>query len=488
MAAALELDAALDGDAVIAALNDFLKTYFHYDAPAHRGERAAAPSGMLRRLLRRERSNVDRLVVRVGVGRERDWKLRHEAHMPFERHSSADAERDRAYIETMFGRCSWSEHAMRELENKLCVDEDQYCRLWITKAAPTAEAAQSSLLNVHDRAALHDAHEQAARNRAYIQSHGTAYAGSVRTLSAQLDRIFSSFAVPLPENGKAGALRTDVAYRLPVLHDTNVFLRPGDELVSLTGKPYDTMQTVIGYDNPSPGSLKEFGVLYNELPMVDGKVDMAHIKDVITPKTKMVEIQRSRGYSMRNPLTIDDIRAITDEVHRLKPDCVCFVDNCYGEFVDTVEPTQAGADIMAGSLIKNPGGGIAPTGGYIVGRDDLVELASYRLTAPGMGDELGASLSNNRLLFQGFFLAPHVTAQAIKGAIFAAALFDKLGYKTLPLPTAPRGDIIQAIELGSAEKLIAFCGGIQKYSPVDSFAAPEPWESEKTARSMVHPF
>ena len=225
-------------------------------------------------------------------------------------------------------------------------------------------------------------------------------------------------------------------------------LRPGDELVSLTGKPYDTMQTVIGYDNPSPGSLKEFGVLYNELPMVDGKVDMEHIKDVITLKTKMVEIQRSRGYSMRNPLTIDDIRAITDEVHRLKPDCVCFVDNCYGEF-------------------------------------DLVELASYRLTAPGMGDELGASLSNNRLLFQGFFLAPHVTAQAIKGAIFAAALFDKLGYKTLPLPTAPRGDIIQAIELGSAEKLIAFCGGIQKYSPVDSFAAPEPWDMPGYADKII---
>ena len=229
MAAALELDAALDGDAVIAALNEFLKTYFRYDAPSHRGEGAAAPAGVLRRLLRRERSNVDRLVVRVGVGHERDWKLRHEAHMPFERHSSADAERDRAYIETMFGRCSWSEHAMRELENKLCVEEDQDCRLWITAAAPAAEAAESPLLNAHDRAALHDARQQAARNRAYIQSHGTAYAGSVRTLSAQLDRIFSSFAVPLPENGKAGALRTDVAYRLPVLHDTNVFLRPGDE-------------------------------------------------------------------------------------------------------------------------------------------------------------------------------------------------------------------------------------------------------------------
>ena len=262
-------------------------------------------------------------------------------------------------------------------------------------------------------------------------------------------------------------------------------LRPGDELVSLTGKPYDTMQTVIGYDNPSPGSLKEFGVLYNELPMVAGKVDMAHIKDVITDKTKMVEIQRSCGYSMRSPLSIEDIRAITTEVHRIKPDCICFVDNCYGEFVDYEEPTQAGADIMAGSLIKNPGGGIAPTGGYIVGRDDLVELASYRLTAPGMGDELGASLSNNRLLFQGLFLAPHVVSQAIKGAIFAAGMFAKLGYKTLPLPTEVRGDIIQAIELGSADKLIAFCGGIQKYSPVDSFAAPEPWDMPGYADKII---
>lgn len=262
-------------------------------------------------------------------------------------------------------------------------------------------------------------------------------------------------------------------------------LRPGDELVSLTGKPYDTMQTVIGYDNPSPGSLKEFGVLYNELPMVAGKVDMAHIKDVITDKTKMVEIQRSRGYSMRSPLSIEEIRAITSEVHRIKPDCVCFVDNCYGEFVDHEEPTQAGADIMAGSLIKNPGGGIAPTGGYIVGRDDLVELASYRLTAPGMGDELGASLANNRLLFQGLFLAPHVVSQAIKGAIFAAGMFAKLGYKTLPLPTDVRGDIIQAIELGSADKLIAFCGGIQKYSPVDSFAAPEPWDMPGYADKII---
>ena len=188
---------------------------------------------------------------------------------------------------------------------------------------------------------------------------------------------------------------------------------------------------------------------------------------------------------MRNPLSIDDIRAITSEVHRIKPDCICFVDNCYGEFVDCEEPTQAGADIMAGSLIKNPGGGIAKTGGYIAGKDKLVELASYRLTAPGMGDELGASLANNRLLFQGLFLAPHVVMQAIKGAIFAAGMFAKLGYKTSPLPTAMRGDIIQAIELGSDDKLIAFCGGIQKYSPVDSFAAPEPWDMPGYADKII---
>lgn len=262
-------------------------------------------------------------------------------------------------------------------------------------------------------------------------------------------------------------------------------LRPGDKLVSITGAPYDTMQTVIGYANESPGSSKEFGVLYDELEMIDGKVDMAGIAGKITPDTKMVLIQRSRGYSMRNPLTIEEIGAICQEVKKVKPDCICFVDNCYGEFVDTQEPVQAGADIMAGSLIKNPGGGVALTGGYIAGKSDLVELCSYRLTAPGMGDELGASLANNRMIFQGFFLAPHVVAQAIKGAVFAAALFALLGYKTLPLPTDVRGDIIQAIQLDTPEKLIAFCRGIQKYSPVDSFAAPEPWDMPGYADKII---
>ena len=253
-------------------------------------------------------------------------------------------------------------------------------------------------------------------------------------------------------------------------------LRPGDKVVSLTGTPYDTMQTVIGYTASSSGSLKEYGILYDELPLTEGRVDVERIADVLDERTKMVLIQRSRGYSKRPTLLIEDIREICNQVHRLRPDCICFVDNCYGEFVESLEPTQAGADIMAGSLIKNPGGGLAPTGGYIVGREDLVELASYRLTAPGMGAELGASLVNNRLFFQGLFLAPHVVSQALKGALFAAGIFENLGYTTYPRISDERGDIIQAIELGTAEKLVAFCSGVQKYSPVDSFVKPEPWD------------
>ena len=253
-------------------------------------------------------------------------------------------------------------------------------------------------------------------------------------------------------------------------------LRPGDKIVSLTGTPYDTMQTVIGYTASSSGSLKEYGILYDELPLNEGRVDVERIADVLDERTKMVLIQRSRGYSRRPTLLIEDIREICNQVHRLRPDCICFVDNCYGEFVESLEPTQAGADIMAGSLIKNPGGGLAPTGGYIVGREDLVELASYRLTAPGMGAELGASLVNNRLFFQGLFLAPHVVSQALKGALFAAGIFENLGYTTYPRISDKRGDIIQAIELGTAEKLVAFCSGVQKYSPVDSFVKPEPWD------------
>lgn len=262
-------------------------------------------------------------------------------------------------------------------------------------------------------------------------------------------------------------------------------LRPGDRLLSLTGAPYDTMQTVIGYANPSSGSLKEFGILYDELPLIENRVNIESIKKAIRPDTKVAIIQRSRGYSVRKSLTTNEIRMISETVKQCNPNCICFVDNCYGEFVETTEPTEVGADIMAGSLIKNPGGGLALTGGYIVGKKELVEMASYRLTAPGMGDELGASLANHRALFQGFFMAPHVVAQSLKGAIFAAGLFQELGYNVWPQPKATRSDIIQAIELGTPEKLIAFCGGLQKYSPVDSFASPEPWDMPGYADQVI---
>lgn len=262
-------------------------------------------------------------------------------------------------------------------------------------------------------------------------------------------------------------------------------LRPGDTLLSVTGVPYDTMQTVIGYAHPSPGSLKEFGISYDEVPLQDGRVDLTALSQKVTPKTKVALIQRSRGYSLRPPLTMENISQICRTIKAIQPHCVCFVDNCYGEFVNLAEPITAGADIMAGSLIKNPGGGLAPTGGYIAGKAALVELAAYRLTAPGMGDELGASLANNRLLFAGLFLAPHVVSQAMKGAIFAAGVFSHLGYAVSPAFAERREDIIQAIELKSPKKLIAFCRGLQKYSPVDSFAAPEPWNMPGYADQVI---
>lgn len=254
-------------------------------------------------------------------------------------------------------------------------------------------------------------------------------------------------------------------------------LRPGDELLSPVGKPYDTLEGIIGIHGKSePGSLKEFGVTYAQVNLKeDSSFDFDGIRRAIKPQTKLVTIQRSKGYAMRKTLSVAQIGELIRFVKRCKPDVICMVDNCYGEFVDIQEPSDAGADLVVGSLIKNPGGGIAPMGGYIAGRKDLIELAANRLTAPGLGKEVGASLGVNPAFYQGLFFAPSVVASALKSAIFAAELYEGLGFVTSPSAGEQRNDIIQAVALGSPERIIAFCRGIQAGSPVDSYVAPEPY-------------
>lgn len=253
-------------------------------------------------------------------------------------------------------------------------------------------------------------------------------------------------------------------------------LRPGDELIGLTGTPYDTMQSIIGYPVKTKGSLVDLGVTYKELPMSGEHVDLEAVKKIVTKNTKMVHIQRSCGYSsLRKTISVAEVGRIIAAAKEANPDVIAYVDNCYGEFIEKQEPTEVGADIMAGSLIKNLGGGLAPTGGYIVGRADLVENASYRLTAPGLGGEMGATLGDTqREFYQGLFLAPHVVQQAVKTAIFAAAVFQKLGYEVKPLPQEVRHDIIQAIKLESKQRLCDFCIAIQSNSPVDAHVEPVP--------------
>ncbi|MDR3311119.1 MAG: methionine gamma-lyase family protein [Oscillospiraceae bacterium] len=254
-------------------------------------------------------------------------------------------------------------------------------------------------------------------------------------------------------------------------------LKPGDKLLSATGAPYDTLQTAIGITGNARGSLAEWGVDYRETPLLPGGLpDLAAIAEAAgSPRVRAVLVQRSRGYGDRPALSVEQTGAIADAVHSANPNIAVVVDNCYGEFCDASEPCAAGADIAAGSLIKNPGGGLAPAGGYVAGRADLVDGAASRLTSPGIGGEAGATLGQNRLLFQGLFTAPHVTAQALKTAVFAARLFELLGFSASPRYDEPRHDIIQTLKLGSAERLRAFCAGVQSASPVDSFVTPEPW-------------
>ncbi len=254
-------------------------------------------------------------------------------------------------------------------------------------------------------------------------------------------------------------------------------LRPGDVLLSATGLPYDTIRSAIGIEGKYPGSLREYGIEYRQTDLTpEGKGDIERIKAAASDhRVKEVMIQRSRGYSTRNALSIAEIGAICEAVHEVNPKAYVIVDNCYGEFVEELEPTNVGADLMAGSLIKNPGGSLAPTGGYIVGRKKLVEAAAMRLTTPGIGSECGATLGNNRLLYQGFFMAPHIVAQALKTAVFCARMMELLGYTSYPASSAFRSDIIQVVELGTPDGLKKFCKGIQSAAPVDSFVTPEPW-------------
>ena len=252
-------------------------------------------------------------------------------------------------------------------------------------------------------------------------------------------------------------------------------LRPGDELLSPVGKPYDTLEEVIGI-RESAGSLKEYGVIYRQVDLLpDGSFDFDGIAAAVNEKTKLVTIQRSKGYATRPTLSVERIGQLIAFIKERKPDVICMVDNCYGEFVERMEPADVGADMMVGSLIKNPGGGLAPIGGYIAGRKDCIDRASYRLTAPGLGREVGASLGLNQSFYQGLFLAPTVVAGALKGAVFAANVYEKLGFSVVPNSTEPCHDIIQAVTFGKPEGVIAFCQGIQAAAPVDSFVTPEPW-------------
>ena len=252
-------------------------------------------------------------------------------------------------------------------------------------------------------------------------------------------------------------------------------LRPGDELLSPVGKPYDTLEEVIGI-RPSAGSLAEYGITYRQVDLLpDGSFDYENIKKAINDRTKLVTIQRSKGYQTRPTLSVSRIGELIAFIKSIRPEVICMVDNCYGEFVETIEPTDVGADLCVGSLIKNPGGGLAPIGGYIAGRKDCVERAAYRLTTPGLGKEVGASLGVNRSFYQGLFLAPQVVSGALKGAIFAANIYERLGFEVVPDSTQSRHDIIQAVVLGTPEGVIEFCKGIQAAAPVDAHVVPEPW-------------
>lgn len=324
----------------------------------------------------------------------------------------------------------------------------------------TVEANQFRVLESYQRHQVSDSH--------FIPSTGYGYDDIGRDT---LEKIYADVL-----GGEAGLVRPQI---ISGTHAISIalfgVLRPGDELLYITGKPYDTLEEIVGIRGNGVGSLKEFGISYQTVDLKeDGQVNYEHVKTMIKPNTKMIGIQRSKGYANRPSFTIDQIEEMIKFVKNIKEDVVVFVDNCYGEFVELLEPCHVGADLMAGSLIKNPGGGLAKTGGYIVGKEKYVEACSYRMTSPGIGAEAGASLYSLQEMYQGFFLAPHVVGQALKGAVFTSAMLDRLGMNTNPAWNAERTDLIQSVQFDDKEKMIAFCQAIQFASPINSHVTAYP--------------
>lgn len=324
----------------------------------------------------------------------------------------------------------------------------------------TVEANQFRVLESYQRHQVSDSH--------FIPSTGYGYDDIGRDT---LEKIYADVF-----GGEAGLVRPQI---ISGTHAISIalfgVLRPGDELLYITGKPYDTLEEIVGIRGNGVGSLKEFGISYQSVDLKeDGQVNYEYVKTMIKPNTKMIGIQRSKGYANRPSFTIDQIREMIEFVKNIKEDVVVFVDNCYGEFVELMEPCHVGADLMAGSLIKNPGGGLAKTGGYIVGKEKYVEACAYRMTSPGIGAEAGASLYSLQEMYQGFFLAPHVVGQALKGAVFTSAILDRLGMNTNPSWDAERTDLIQSVQFDDKEKMIAFCQAIQFASPINSHVTAYP--------------
>ena len=345
----------------------------------------------------------------------------------------------------------------------------------VLAAASDAEAALQERFREIDRIAeynqakvLHAMQKNRVNAACFAATTGYGYNDSGRET---LERVYADCF-----GSEAALVRPQITcgtHALAVALSAN--LLPGEELLCPAGGPYDTLEEVIGI-RPSPCSLKEYGVTYRQIELKeDGSFDYDAIRKAISGKTKLAEIQRSKGYKTRPSFSVEEIGELIRFLKAIKPDIICMVDNCYGEFTEWTEPTEVGADMAVGSLIKNPGGGLAPVGGYICGSRECVDRCAYRLSAPGLGQEVGANLGSLPALYQGLFLAPNVVAGALKGAVFAAYLYEKLGFRTIPSSAETRHDIIQAVELGSPEAMRAFCLGIQAAAPVDSYAVPEPW-------------